>query len=347
MVDWEKILSQYHIEWINAGKSTAKGNLYVKCPWCGDNDQGHHLGISLSKPWRGFGCWKQRNHRGKSPVRLLAALLNVPWERAASIISQESGIDLVADGDLSTRLQLMLRGKNSSESPSTTPVGKLTYPTAIKSLGEYQNFSTSIFREYLRNRGYTSRQVGEICTQYKLHYALHGPYAYRIIFPIYTEIGLTTWTGRTITSHKEPRYLTLTSNPDVAGSGPCALANIKDCLFNEQWLFQNRGSALIVCEGPFDAMRFDYVGQSYNVYSTGLFGKTISDIQLQKLEALGESYERVFILLDPDAAMDNFAMWNRVASAKFTILKQPGPWDDPGDMPIEAIKQFIEERVLT
>ena len=334
MIDWPHLLTQHRIEF-----RETKRDLYVKCPFCGNADEGMHLGVSTVG--KGWGCWRNTHHRGKSPVRLLAALLNVSWERAASILANTSGHNLVDDNDLSGKLKVMLEKNVGSgvKNGCVQNYTELRFTPDIKPLNVTKT-SQRMFHAYMLERGYKPLRLEAVCRQYKLHCATSGMFTYRVIFPVYTELGLTTWTGRSIVPGRQPRYLTLTSDPDVAGPNrPCGLSNIKDCLFNERWLFaQSGGKALIVSEGPFDAMRLDYAGRTMGIHATGLFGKVASEIQLQKLADLSERYDYAFTLLDPDAEMDRFAFWNRLPN--FKPIKQPGTWEDPGAMPIKAIKQM-------
>ena len=55
MFDWISFLDKHGIEYSTRGPSTSRGNVYVHCSFCGQADQGKHLGISLE----GKGVWKK------------------------------------------------------------------------------------------------------------------------------------------------------------------------------------------------------------------------------------------------------------------------------------------------
>ncbi len=148
----------------------------------------------------------------------------------------------------------------------------------------------------------------------------------------------------------EPRYDTLTVDPDNAYMDEYyAKANIKDCLFNECWLYkQQGGKALVVGEGPFDAMRLDWNGHKSEVHGTCLFGKTISDIQLEKLYELGQLYNKRYILLDPDAELDVFPIVQRAKQAGYKplgLLSYPNA-EDIGALSNRDTKEFIRKEIL-
>lgn len=351
MIDWPTVLREQGIAFFDKGPSTSRGNIYVHCPFCGAADQGHHMGISIRVPWRGWGCWRNNQHRGKSAAKLLAAILNISRQRAESILGIE-GPTLLEDDDVKGKLDAMLK-------PSTVPTHKeerdLQFPKEIRSLGgkrdqiQHHLVEKTMFIDYLKERGYQKKEdIYTIIHQYQLRYCLKGLFRYRLIFPVYTMYGLTTWTGRSIVPGKEPRYLTLTINSEVAGAGePYAKASIKDCLFNERWVSNQEGKALIVAEGPFDAMRLDFVGRQFGVHATALFGKTVSDIQIEKLDWLGVGYKRKFVLLDPDAVFDRLSIWEKMKSIGFTILPAyKGNAKDPGDLSIRETKEYIQGEVL-
>lgn len=339
MINWPKILDANSIEYVDSGPSTAKNNIYVHCPMCGEADQGYHMGVSTRG--RGWGCWRNSNHRGKSPVKLLAALLNVSYDQATTLLGNQ-GVVVTSDDDVSAKLKLMLKSNREE-----VQVQKLLFPKDIKRLVRKPAVGMPImFKKYLAQRGYIRLDANSAAKQYGLRYALTGLFKYRLVFPVYTAQGLTTWTGRSIVPDREPRYLTLTADPEVAGDGPCAKTTIKDCLFNERLLSNTTGSALIVCEGPFDAMRIDYSGRPYGVYSTALFGKAISPAQIEKLAIIGENYKHKLFLLDPDAEMDRFAMWDKLSALGFRIAKIDSEWEDPGAMTEEAVQDFIKKEKL-
>jgi len=204
-----------------------------------------------------------------------------------------------------------------------------------------------IFYQYLiKARDYTQVQAAEIAGLYELHYALAGPFAYRVIIPVYTNEGLTTWTGRSIVDGEKLRYKTLSCDAEKAKEQqlPVAKAPITDCLFNELDLSKSNGKLLLICEGPMDAIRVDYAGvMAYKgVRSTCLFGKRIHDAQIDKLIFLKEQFERIVLVLDTDAEMDTAYMEERMQPFGIDSTYLPKQYKDPGAMSFDAIEALID-----
>lgn len=225
----------------------------------------------------------------------------------------------------------------------------LYFPNEIKPIRDKNTHKP--FRDYLQSRGYDLGDVYVIAKKYHLHYALAGLFQYRVIIPIYNPngSGLSTWTGRSIVPDREPRYLTLTTDAKTAKkwSLTAAQVNIKDCLFNERLLlhpaFGSKQKLLMVGEGPFDAIRMDY--PHYAARGTCLFGKTVSDAQLEKLDRAGRNFEKKLVLLDPDADMDSFRMWDKLKYIGFKVGKIGRRWEDPGSMTNAAMLEYIYSQI--
>lgn len=337
MIDWKQILTKYHIEYVDRGPSTAKGNVYVRCPWCGQADQGFHMGISLHG--HGWGCWRDARHRGKSGPKLLARLLGVSYEEAASRLGV-SGTDLPSDQDL---LGTLLRAMSPSTQVTAKPA-KLNFPTSFKRFkfinGQPQG-QANLFVDYLVDRSYAITQVEWLTQRYRLRYCMNGLFAYRVIIPVYdAEENLITWTARTISSDpNKVRYMTLTTQEDAAkqyGMTP-AIEPISNMLLNEPGLLS--GELLLVVEGAFDAFKINCVTDAD---ATCLFGKAISDKQTDKLFDLADRYEKKVLLLDRDAALDGFATVERLRPVGFVSVVLPKPWKDPDSMPDRELKKFVE-----
>lgn len=346
MIDWPDLLDAYHIEYVESGKSTSKGNIYVRCPWCGPADQGHHLGIHLGKgrQWKGYGCWKASEHRGASPRRLLAALLGIGLSQAQGILETRGGGSLGGAGAMQERVKAMKGEVNVVTDGYDTK--KLRFPPEVRPLeGSGQS---KMFIDYLVNeRGYTKKEAIELSFRYKLRYAMDGDFAYRIVIPVYDRRNkLVTMVGRTI-ADKDPKYWVLPFQPNEPGK-LSAKGPITDYLYNE---YELRGRledhALVVCEGPMDAIRVDYFcGPVLDVSATCLFGKVITPQQLDRLALLSEEieYDTRVLILDRDAEMHAHKLQSKLRPFGFKVAKlPPGPFKDLGEMPKDKLLNFIDE----
>ena len=335
--DWRRFFEKNGIEYREHGPSTAKGNSYIPCPFCGEADQGFHMGCSDDNK-KGWGCWKNSAHRGRSPQRLIQALLRCSWAEAARLAGiTPSGLQIGSGGILAA-VQAALGAQ--AEAAARNP---LKFPAEIKPLTLTKN--ATLFWDYLsasRDPPYLIEEICELAKTFDLHYAMTGDWGYRLIVPVYDEqTRLATWTGRAITDQTHTRYKTLTSHPAKAGDGLLALGPITDYLLGLPDLFHG-GSFLVIAEGPFDAFRLALATDGYEAKATCLFGKAISDAQLDLLALLRPLYSAIFLLLDPDAALDSIAMGSQISALGITPIPLEGN-ADPDEMPRPKLRVLFDK----
>ena len=180
------------------------------------------------------------------------------------------------------------------------------------------------FVDYLEQRHYRGTQLLGLIDAYRLKYSTSGKYANRLIIPVYTDEGLMSWTGRSI-GDDAVRYKSHSGN-DYWPDDPPPFWNIHDLLFNEHDLTTKIGDVLVVAEGPFDAMRLDWLGYP-QVRGTCFFGKSVSNTQANKLNAIGRLYKRKWVLLDEDAKMDALRVQSQLQPGGFQIRYMSGGKD--------------------
>lgn len=326
--DWLKFLQRHRIEYVTTGANVASDNVNIPCPFCGSGDPSYHLGISLSG--HGWGCWRSRAHRGKDPARLIAALLQISLAQARNMIG--AGAPNVADASVQDRVQSLMQ----PIPPQTEHV--LAFPPEIKLL-DWSYQKPAMFFDYLYGRGYTKAQAVEACRKFYLRYAMTGEFAYRIIFPIRNDAGeLVSWTGRAIAPDQEVRYKTLsTHRGSLLARGP-----ITDYLLREHKLSGDR--TLVVCEGPFDALRVETVCAQDGVNATCLFTKTASEQQVAKLAELAKYYKQKFLLLDADAELSSLAEHERLRVHGFQNLRLPITFKDPAETPSDILRNLFKPK---
>lgn len=326
--DWIKFLEHHQIEYVTHGPSVVRGNVAVHCPYCGTADPSHHMGISLAG--HGWGCWRNRAHRGRNPTRLVASLLSISLSQARTMLGYTDAS--VPDGNLRDRVNILLRPSTTSADTTRT----LTFPPEIKRL-DWATCKPSMFFDYLYSRHYTREEAEWACQKFWLRYALTGEFSYRLIFPIRNEEGqLISWTGRAIAPDQTVRYKTLSVNKGT----PRALAPATDFLLREHQL--HGGPVLVVCEGPFDAMRIETVCADLGVSATCLFTKTASEMQIAKLGVLSKRFRNKFLLLDQDAALSSLSVLERLRGFGYKNLQLPGH-KDPAATPTNVLQNLIKE----
>lgn len=343
--DWKRLLVQHRVEYVEHGPSTARDNVYVHCPWCGQSDRSHHMGISLRG--RGWGCWRNARHRGRSDAYLLAALLRVPLDRARAILGQGPSSS-PSDLDLAAQVRATLDKKDEPERLA------VELPGDMHQLWSGHSGRRFVFLEYLQERGYEFSDASRIAEHYDLHFATRGPFTYRIVLPVRDQWGeLCTFTGRTVSEDEGLRYLTLSTDPAsrlVEQGMPLARGPITDYLFQEDRLFATPPRTLVVVEGPFDAIRVDWAHRSAlqdYIMATCLFGKALSAVQLDKLATVSDFVDEKLVLLDPDARFQTFDLVARLEQFGFRPMYLSDQWEDPGDprLPLSEIRRLVAKEV--
>lgn len=326
--DWLAFLKSRRIQFVTDGHS--KGNIGVACPYCGSADRGFHLGISLQG--KGWHCWRNKSHAGVRPHRLIQVLLRCSYFEAQRIVGDGPAFNLLDDSSFRKHVASVFSSEvNQIEEPIA-----LKFPKELRKLGD-DNGVSRFFLDYLCDRGYKRKQALELCEFYGLRYAISGDYSYRVILPIWMQEGLVTWTGRSIQKNVEPRYRTLSNNKEKAGNGPLAIRSIKNCLWNYQGLIEEPKKALVLVEGPFDALRLDYFGYDIGLRASCLFGKNLTDEQLILLEDISPMYEERYLLLDPDASLDTFSLLNQLGIYGFKGKYIPRGFEDAATLPAKQI----------
>lgn len=308
-MDWVQLLESYNIHYVTRGPNTKRGELSCKCPFCGDNDPSEHMGISLTQEV--WGCHRDATHRGKSPIRLISALLGCSYSQARLIASQYSAVD-PASFDALAPLNL------TSEAPSAiTGPPSLIVPPEFRAIRQDDRFW-----RYLESRGFD--RPDEIIAEYQLRCAVTGRFKDRVILPLYQNGELIGWTGRAIVNPiLAPRYLS---------SGGA----VKKTIFNEDSL-QAGGELLFITEGPFDALKVDYYGQPSGARATCGFGISLSIDQLAIISGL--KFKRKIILFDKGALEQAWNTYNWILGVEIGELIEG--IDDPGAMTEKQVAELV------
>jgi hypothetical protein len=322
--NWPSFLGHHGIHYVTRGPNTGRGRISVKCPWCGESDPSEHLGISLQGTH--WGCLRNSRHRGTSRSYLIAALLRCSHEEAQRLAGEESASPPPTDEDFAAIIAVNLGLEDYH-----TPPKPLTYPSEFKPL--VRKGLGLPFWEYIADRGFSDSQVRWLAEQYNLHYATKGEFRYRLIIPIFSERGkLLSWTGRSI-ANDNIRYKTLSLTPQPGYTGPLALDTSFNLLLGLPllWRVQN-ASVLVICEGPFDALKISALGYERGVYGTCLFGLNVSEPQAWLLEDLKARFDKIVLLIDPDAELMQLRLLDQLSRLRVSVGRLPPGIKDPGDL---------------
>jgi hypothetical protein len=333
--DWPNFLTQHNIPYITTGK-VGRDDIGCQCPFCGNADSGYNMSISLLD--RGWYCWRQPDgHRGKTPHRLIQALLGCSFLDAESIVKSGASF-LPNDADFIGRLTALFEPSLSKPVQVRPPLKVPEDFHIIEDIGKGR-----MFVSYLEKRGFELDDIPYLVKHFNLRYCvsnfLDGAYTNRLIFLITMEHQLVSWTGRHI-GRSRLRYNSLSvENP----TSPARLS-LKDTVLWYDWLRQVDGGTLVVNEGPFDSLKLNYLGNPHGIYATCVYGSTISDIQLDLLTSLNQ-FKNKLILLDAEAAIRyecNFhGLIGPLEGLGFRTLVLPDTVKDPGELNTLSFTQIF------
>ncbi len=328
--DWKKFCDDYGVAYVTRGPNTVAGNLSVKCPFCGQADPSEHLGLKLDLKDPAWACWRNAEHAGRSPRRLVQKLLGCSFQTANEIISSQLDSS-PEDSELDSAVDAIRSHQQITKPQPTTTYPIVQFPSEFKPLHHNMHPSryADMFLNYLamtRGFGKDAESVAEI---FKLHYALSGEFAWRLIIPFYQHQQLLGWTGREIRGSTRHRY-------HSRGS--------KDVLFNLDDALSAHVPTLIVVEGPIDAIKIHYYGRQHGYTAMAIIGVAVTPLQIAQLGKVVSQFERTVILFDREylagglpLAAELEALSGGKVRAKFLT-----EYKDPGDVPPQVIPQLCE-----
>lgn len=273
MSTWIEILRDAGLPFFDRHHSKMKNaECVIPCPLCGDDPSAH---MNLF-PDGSFYCLRNATHGGHNPRFLLYTLklpFSVTFDRESSVRKLDPNRIRIADLEMPKEF-LELR------------VGCAKDP----------------FVKYLAGRGFGPSDLEYLVQNYRIRVAVSGRYSFRVIIPIYHEKRLVSWTARSIADHPI-RYLSLSTEQG-------ALRPLTDVLFTPYEYNTAILERIVVCEGPFDAMKLNVL-QNTRIMGVSLQGKRLSQAQLMQLIRFRLP---VTVALDSDAWSEAEDMRDRIAS---------------------------------
>ena len=177
MIRWRALLDALRIQWRDRGANTSRGNVNLKCPWCGRLDPSHHL--TINEETNEYYCYRApKQHSGRSTPWLLMGLGVKPH---------------LIDGIL------------SEFSDRHQPRSVLTaVPSSPINWDKFAPADTSApALEYMAGRGYPR----SVTSAFDLRFTNVGRNSWRILMPLSLFGDVTGFTGRAIIAGTDPRYL--------------------------------------------------------------------------------------------------------------------------------------------
>jgi hypothetical protein len=322
--DWFTFLNHYRVSYNTRGPNTPNGAATVACPFCGQADPSDHMVLWSGGSWA---CWRNTDHRGRHPAKLVQALIRCSAAEAARITASTSPLGSTDLDKVSVALT----------APAPTPVPPLRMPADFKPLGN--NWACEPYISYLRNRGIKGN-ARYLHYRYGLHYCTGGPFRGRIIFPVYHAGKLVSWTGRSIYQAEEIRYKSLTTDPEAASRMQLepAIGPINHYLMWYDWIATNADAhTIVLVEGSFDALKINTLGEP-TIVSTCWLGSQPTTVQIEKLHTLVKPYVRRIVLSDSDMTEKADKIASQLRALDFKAVVLPKDVDDPAE--IADIKQL-------
>lgn len=288
--DWRRCLSEQRVPFIEKGPNVKRGEINIRCPFCGSADPSFHMGISEETGW--YSCWRNRSqHSGKSPLRLLMKLLRVPYERARELAGLgESYVDPEGFDAMAAKIMGRDGGTGRKEEVRRRT---LDLDPAFRPIGPHGR--TARHWDYLLGRGFADGDIEALGRLYGVC-AGGGDYEGRVVLPYYQDGDLVTWTARAI-GQSSARYLDLSRDESILAP--------KQTLYNHDAIVEGPGAAaglLLVVEGPFDALKLDFYGRPYGVRAVALSTNSVTEAQVYLLQSSEGRFARRAVMMDQNAS---------------------------------------------
>jgi hypothetical protein len=264
-------------------------------------------------------------------------LLGVSYRRAREIAGLGEGyIDPEGFDALAARLM----GRTGAEEarPEQLQRRRLTLDADFVPITR-KSVLTRPYWDYLfEARGFNGRSgLGEdvdvLCADYSLRAAIRGEFQGRVIIPYFMDDELVTWTGRAI-GDAHIRYRDLKRSESIVPP--------KETFFNHDAMYVG-GKALVLVEGPVDALKLDFYGKPWGVRAIALSTNSITEEQTYLLREAEGRFERVLVMLDNATSLgivDSMRLKQHLSFLRnLSIVKVPNGAKDAGVLrPSQVIK---------
>lgn len=327
--DWTRFFDNHRIDYDTSGPNVSRNHVAIHCPFCGPQDPSRHLSVNLEgKGWR---CWRHPEHRGKSPVKLVQALLGITNDRARAMV----GDAVFVPEDFMQRVQQQfMPAVNKPLPPITLPKEFRAFGTGLPSERPY--------RRYLLERAFTDDHLAVLTRQYGVRYCVDGPFKGRVVFVIRFGGEIVSWTGRTISSSQTLRYKALSTDPDRAAREgvPVARGAISHYLLWYDRLLEWDADTLVLCEGPIDALKVNLLGAEHGICATCFFTSSPTEQQVELLHTLCPQFRRRILLLDANTLAMGIRVTARLSGLDVDLGTLPPHLKDPGEFNRGTFRKF-------
>lgn len=340
-LDVENFLATHGIPYQDRGKNVAQGHVVIRCPFCGTADPSMHMGIRLSDG--AWACWRNKGHRGRSFVRLVAAVLGISLSRAEHLVGRETNFEVDEFDSVRSRVLALWSGESYAKEEGTVDVPLPEGAVAINREADAR--TCDIAASFLGDKRGFGPAWMEMAEDYELALGTIGEWVSRLLIPYHYGGRRVGYTGRFIGSatpasqwSSRPRYKAL-SKDETAYPTSRVVYRPPDSFYS--------GYVLIVTEGPLDALKVDFFAKTHGVRATCLFGLSYSEHQIYDLLHLAESFDDVWVCLDRGAETNAYLLAEELLVVAPGILWLPEHADDPGDLNANEIDHLARRLLCT
>ena len=307
--DWAQFCERYRIDYRDHGANVGADHIVIQCPFCGRNDPGMHM--SISTEGKGWHCWRNNNHAGVNPNRLIMQLLNIDFTSAAAISGTSKGYQSQPPVQAKS-----LVGKVNDifkATLTTTPASPIEFPKTACPLTTLHR-SAIPYQLYLRRRGITDMTD---LADWDIRFDNRDPRWHgRILFGVRHNTHLVAMTGRAVGTRSSPRYL---------AEGPVD----QHLIWADR--FPNKADTLILTEGPFDALKVNLLGNTRDIWSTCCMTSSFSDAQRSQLHDLTRRFRRTLVLFDRGNEANAYRLIAGFPN-RITVAELPAYAKDPAEL---------------
>lgn len=328
-VDIREVLRTYGVPFVEHGEegNVVRGNVNVKCPMCGADDHSHHMGINLETGV--FGCWRNREHRGRNPEYLLSKLTGRPVREMRELLHDTTTTTIEGLSGLSKRLESL---KEGNVLQVQEPDVFVELPRDFATLRATTKGVMRIPYVYLRGRGFSNEDIARMGGEFGVGYS---HLLNRVVFPFNDGEELIGWTSRAV-GESRAKYMHHPPGP-----------TIKQTLFNYDHTIKRLEdspddcTAVFVVEGVFDALRLELCCPG--VYGVACLGVSATPAQVEKIRALASRAPLVCISFDKKATRSARTLADSVPASNVRMVMPPDIDGDIGDLkPAQAVA-YVEK----
>lgn len=319
--DYEAFFASEGVEFFTEGKNVRSGCVSLRCPFCNDDPSNH---LNANPATGGYSCFRNREHWGSSPVKLIQEIKRCTYSEAKAI----AGGDEIAVGAGS--LEEMEQQIEAIANPAKTVSGHriLTFPKEFKVI-ENRGLTKLAYQSLFTERLFNEDDIPTLCRDYRVRYAVAGDFRKRLILPFLIKGNVVGWSARAL-GDARLRYI----------SYPADAAK-KNLLFNHGPASAG-GKVLVIVEGGFGALKIDLYGRHLGIRAVATLGTNFTEAQVGLIYRLAKRFnERIIVLFDHGAEMQAHALAGQLSLFRVSLGELPEWADGPGDLEPNEVVPLI------